>query len=175
MTKHTHFSKLPLAAGGVILLALIIFLAHKVLVFQISLPRQGNTVVYRDIVSSGTKVCLCYIHSVERTPVQGWFSLDPQGGFQAQRTLSKGTGTGMPNVVDQQGVQMEDGWMVVDEGQTHIPEIPFYYLPLNDLRISVNDHQVDLNGVPPGSRLLITNQKMSLARAMFRLLTIPGL
>lgn len=158
-----------LIVGGVIIFAGITILAkYDVLVLRISVPQEQGDLVYQDFASSGTKLCMQYIHSVERTPVQGWFALSSDGGFQALRTMSKGSGTGLPNVVDKPRVTMAHGWMVVDEGRTHVPQIPFYYLPLNDLRISVSGQKVDLSKVSSGSKLLITNEKMSLAKAMLR-------
>jgi len=159
---------LLLTAGALILGVCILLFSWDVLVLRITLPHQQDQLVYRKIAASpGTELCMRYIHSVERTPVQGWFALAPQGGFRAMRTLTTGTGTGLPNVVDDQNVSMQGKWMVIDEGGTPVPRIPFYYLPLNNLRISVNDHQVDLSGVPPGSRLLITNEKMPLGQVLF--------
>ena len=164
--------KLFIIAGGLIGFLVALGTAYNVLVFEISLPDQGGEIVYQDIASSKTKLCMRYIHSVERTPVQGWFALDPQGGFLALRTMSKGSGTGMPNVVHKSRVDMEPDWMVVDEGRTHIPQIPFYYLPLNNVHILFNKHKVDLSKVPPGSRLLITNENMPLAKALWNMLTL---
>ncbi len=156
-----------LIIGGVIIFAGLIILAkYDVLVLRISVPQEQEDLIYQDIASSGTKLCMQYIHSVERTPVQGWFALSSDGGFQALRTMSKGSGTGLPNVMDNPRVTMDHGWMVVDEERTYVPQIPFYYLPLNDLRISVSGQEVDLSKVPPGSKLLISNEKMSLAKAM---------
>jgi len=157
-----------LIIGGVIIFACIAILSkYDVLVLRISVPQEKGDLIYQDIASSGTKLCMQYIHSVERTPVKGWFALSPDGGFQALRTMSKGSGTGLPNVADKTRVSMDHGWMVVDEGHSHVPQIPFYYLPLNDLQISVSGQQVDLSKVPPGSKLLITNEKMSLGKALF--------
>lgn len=167
--------KLLLAAGGLACIALITgILAQKVLVLQISLPSQDKEILYKNTADPGDMLCMRYIHSVERTPVQGWFALDPEGGFRAIRTLSKGSGTGLPNVVDKANVNMQDGWMIVDEGQAYIENILFYYLPLNDLQISVNTQEVDLSQIPPGNRLLITSTKKSLASALLGRLQLLG-
>jgi hypothetical protein len=106
------------------------------------------------------RLCLRYIHSVERTPVEGWFAIDEEGGFRALRTKTTGTGTGLPNVVPKDRVRMDGQWLIVDEGGRHIPKIPFYYLPLNDLRISVGSEKIDLSRVPAGSQLLITSRTL---------------
>ncbi|MBS3778925.1 MAG: DUF1850 domain-containing protein [Desulfovermiculus sp.] len=159
-------SSIFLIAVGLILLVSIVLLSRDVLVLRISLPHNEGQIVYRKMASPGTELRMHYIHSVERTPVQGIFALDSHGGFKAVRTLTTGTGTGLPNVVDDQHVSMQGKWMVIDEGNTPVPRIPFYYLPLNNLRISVGDQEVDLNRVPPGSRLLITNEKKTLAEAL---------
>jgi hypothetical protein len=159
-------SKLALICAILICLSVPFLFLWDVLVLQITLPGQ-DTVVYQETAVPGAQLCIRYIHSVEKTPVQGWFALAPQGGFRAVRTRTTGTGTGLPNVVDADNVRMQGKWMVVDEGNTYVPEIPFYYLPLNQLRISVEGREADLSTVPPGSRLLITSTQMSLAEALF--------
>lgn len=169
MRRKVH---LIITAGCLIVFLVALGTAYDVLVFEISLPDQDGEIVYTDIASSTTKLGMRYIHSVERTPVQGWFALAPQGGFLALRTMSKGSGTGLPNVVHTSRVAIDPDWMVVDEGRTHIPHIPFYYLPLNDLHISLGKHKVDLSQVPPGSRLLISNEKMPLAKALWNMLPL---
>ncbi|MFW6142898.1 MAG: DUF1850 domain-containing protein [Desulfovermiculus sp.] len=157
-----------LIVGGVIIFAgLAILSKYDVLVLRISVPQEKGDLIYQDIASSGTKLCMQYIHSVERTPVKGWFALSSDGGFQALRTMSKGSGTGLPNVADKPRVAMDNEWMVIDEQRTYVPQISFYYLPLNDLQLSVSGQKVDLSDVLPGSKLLISNEKMSLGRALF--------
>jgi hypothetical protein len=132
---------------------------HEVSLVQVRLARQG-TVVDTVLTQAGERLCLKYIHSVERTPVQGWFAVDDGGGFRALRTKTTGTGTGLPNVVPEDRVRMDGQWLIVDEGGKHIPKIPFYFLPLNDLRISVGSENIDLSRVPPGSQLLITSKRL---------------
>ena len=158
--------KILLGLSGLLILGLTFFLSQNVLVLAITLPDHQQDVLTRRMATAGDELCMHYIHSVERTPVQGWFALDPQGGFTALRTLTTGTGTGLPNVVDAQDVHMQGRWMVVDEGKTHIPEIPFYYLPLNELRITLAHSSIPLDSVPAGSRMRITCTPMSRARAL---------
>ena len=158
--------RLLILAGCLILMATLVYLTQDVLLVRITLPGHGYHLVYSHIASAGDKLHMRYIHSVERTPVQGEFSLASEGGFQAIRTMTTGTGTGLPNVVQEDNVHMQGKWMVVEENNASVPRIPFYYLPLNQLRITVNSSKADLHQVPAGSRLLITNTKMSLARAL---------
>jgi hypothetical protein len=84
--------------------------------------------------------------------------------------MTTGTGTGLPNIVDADQVHWQGKWMVVSENNAYVPQIPFYYLPLNDLHIVVGDRTVNLNDVSSGSRLLITNQRMPLAKALWQIM-----
>ena len=141
------------------LLGLAVACLQDVSLVQVRLPGRGevvDTVLARD----NERLCMKYIHSVERTPVQGWFAIDHSGGFRALRTKTTGTGTGLPNVVPEDRVRMEGKWLIVDEGGRHIAKIPFYFLPLNDLRIFVGSEKIDLSQVPPGSQLLITSRTL---------------
>ncbi len=152
------------------LAGLAVVALHEVSLVQVRLARQG-TVVDTALAQAGERLCLKYIHSVERTPVQGWFAIDQSGGFRALRTKTTGTGTGLPNVVPENRVRMEGKWLIVDEGGRHIAKIPFYFLPLNELKIFLGSEKIDLSQVPPGSQLLITSRtlpawKWALERAL---------
>jgi hypothetical protein len=163
-------SKVIVLSACLLGMGIAVLFLWQVVVVQITLPSHDGRCIYQDIASAGTKVCMRYIHSVERTPVQGWFVLDPQGGFRALRTMTTGTGTGLPNIVDADQVHWQGKWMVVSENNAYVPQIPFYYLPLNDLHIVVGDRTVNLNDVSSGSRLLITNQRMPLAKALWQIM-----
>jgi hypothetical protein len=138
--------------------ALIVFLMRPVAQVRVVLPNQGGRVADAVLIESGDRLCMRYIHSVERTPVEGWFAVDEKKGFRAVKTKTTGTGTGLPNVARGREVSTEGKWLVIREGGTYYPEIPFYYHPLNKLRIRVGDKRMDLEDVPAGSRLRITSR-----------------
>jgi hypothetical protein len=140
------------------LLALGLVLNRPMARVQVRLPDHGDRIAGSIMADLDEQVCMRYIHSVERTPVQGWFALAERGGFRAVKTKTTGTGTGLPNVVPDDRVTTQGQWLVIDEGGSYLPDIPFYYLPLNQLRIEVGGRRIDLETVPPGSRLRITSR-----------------
>jgi hypothetical protein len=129
-------------------------------VVSVVLPEQEDRVAASVLVDPDQLLRMKYIHSVERTPVEGWFSIAEKGGFRAVKTKTKGTGTGLPNVVPDSQVSIQDKWLVVDEQGKYYPSIPFYYLPLNNLRILVGEKRMELEDLPSGSRLRIISKRV---------------
>lgn len=147
---------------GVCLVVVLAVAAHwlfrPLAVVRVNLPQQEGRTADAVRADPGDRLCMRYIHSVERTPVEGWFAVAEEGGFRAIKTKTAGTGTGLPNVARGRKVHTEGKWLVIHEGGEYYPEIPFYYHPLNKLRIRVGDKKLDLENIPEGSRLRITSR-----------------
>lgn len=153
--------KTGVCLGACLLLGLALagfLLLRPMAVVRVTLPGQEGRIADSVLVNPDQLLRMKYIHSVERTPVEGWFAIAANGGFRAVKTKTRGTGTGLPNVVPDSRVQTEGKWLVIDEEGKYYPQIPFYYLPLNNLRILVGEERMDLEGVPDGSRLKITSE-----------------
>lgn len=134
------------------------FLLRPLSVVRVALPAQEGRIADSVWADPDELLRMKYIHSVERTPVEGWFAIAEKEGFRAVKTKTTGTGTGLPNVVPDSRVKTKGKWLVIDEGGKYYPQIPFYYLPLNNLRILVGEETMNLEGVPEGSRLKITSK-----------------
>jgi len=153
--------KIAIFSGACLLIALAasaFFLLRPMAEVRVALPGQGGRIADAVLADPGDRLCMRYIHSVERTPVEGWFAVAEKGGFRAVKTKTAGTGTGLPNVARGREVSTEGEWLVINEGGKYYPEIPFYYHPLNELRIRVGDKKLDLDNIPEGSRLRITSR-----------------
>jgi len=154
-------TKTGLCIGGCLLLGLAgaaFLLWQPLTVVRVALPAQEGRIADSVWADPDELLRMKYIHSVERTPVEGWFAIAEREGFRAVKTKTTGTGTGLPNVARGRDVKTEGKWLVIDEGGTYYPQIPFYYHSLNELRILVGDERVELEGVPDGSRLKITSK-----------------
>ncbi len=156
MSKRTA---IPL--GVCLLLGLAVsavLLTRPVSEVRVALPDREGQIADSVWAQPQELLCMRYIHSVERTPVEGRFAIAEEGGFRAVETRTAGAGTGLPNVAKGRKVSIEGERLVVDEGRRYYPEIPFYYHPLNKLRIRVDGTRLDLGKVPQGSRLRITSR-----------------
>ncbi|MCF8106373.1 MAG: DUF1850 domain-containing protein [Desulfohalobiaceae bacterium] len=158
-------AKISLIVLSLLLVAIFFVPVHWV---NISLPRQKGRLVASRLASPGDLICISYLHSVEKTPVKGWFALDTDQGLLAVETWTTAAGTGLPNVVNKNRVRWEDGWLVVEEGNKALPEIPFFFWPINNLKISFRNAQIDLKTVEPGNLLLIRHQKTTAYAFLFR-------
>ena len=135
---------------------------------RVTLPDQEDRIADTVLAYPGDLLRMKYIHSVERTQVEGWFAIAEKGGFRAVKTRTRGTGTGLPNVVPDSRVTVTEDWLVVDERGKYYPSIPFYYLSLNNLRILVGEKKMELGDVPDGSRLKITSETQPAWKCLIR-------
>ena len=87
---------------------------------------------YASRVHRGDEVRIRYMHSVEKSPVEGRFEIAEDRQLEAVETRMKcmnylaSVGTGLPNTVPDR-TKIEDSWIVVDEGRKKLDEIRFFY------------------------------------------------
>jgi len=148
-----------LAVGGLIV-SLLLF---SIEVATIRLPRSGQKLVCALKTTVGGDIRLSYLHSVERTPVEGRFSVGPGPSLLIRETRMMSVGTGLPNTAP--GRTRRDGqWMVVDEGRQPLPGLDFYLSFVNKTRITVDGSPVSLETVPFGSVIRLDVEKIRLGR-----------
>jgi hypothetical protein len=104
--------------------------------------RRGGQVLWRAVVSTGDVFTFDYIHSVEKTPVEGRFAVEPDGWLRLVETRFPSHGSGLPESADGRS---EDGrWMIAAGGQ-RMPELGFFISPVNRAGLQVGGSRVDLS------------------------------
>lgn len=122
--------------------------------------RTGGDVVRACRAAPGSDVRIDYRHSVEKTPVQGRFTVNGDRRIIAVETRFTSTGTGLPNTaVDR--THRDGAWYVVDEQRLPVDPLRFYLQPVNRTRLSVDGAAVDLAALPPGTLLGIRVERVS--------------
>ena len=103
--------------------------------------------LWRTAVSTGDVVTFDYIHSIELTPVQGLFAVEPDGWLRVVETRFPSYGAGLPvNVTG----RSHDGWMVAAGGE-RMAEFSFYISPINRASLHAGGGTIDLSGrMDPG-------------------------
>ena len=91
-----------------LLLSLVLFL--RVDAVTVRLPREENRLFGAVRVVSGSEVQLSYRHSVEKTMVEGVFSIGPGPVLQAKETRMTSVGTGLPNTYAARTRREGNGW-----------------------------------------------------------------
>lgn len=148
-----------LAVGGLIV-SLLLF---SIEVATIRLPRSEQKLIGAVKTTVGGDIRLSYLHSVERTSVEGRFSVGPGPSLLIRETRMMSVGTGLPNTAP--GRTRRDGqWMVVDEGRQPLPGLDFYLSSVNKTRITVDGSPVSLEPVPFGSVIRLDVEKIRLGR-----------
>lgn len=130
-------------------------------VLTIRLPRENNRLVRAIKTSPGEKLILTYRHSVERSLVQGVFKV-AEKGFANLATKMESVGTGLPNTSPERTTR-QGKWIVVDEGEKPLQHIRFFLSPINHTRLNIGAKALDLEGLRPGSILVIGVEHPSLA------------
>ena len=129
-------------------------------VLTVRLPRRENRVMHAAKVSPGEAVILTYRHSVEGGQVQGVFEVEPGPRLVLVETRMDSVGTGLPNTGP--GRSRQGTWRVKNEGRKAFSGVRFFYSPINRTRLEAAGKQIDLQGLPAGSLLFITVEKVFL-------------
>ena len=152
---------------GLILLAMggltVVLLLFSIEVATIRLPRSEQKLIGAVKTTVGGDIRLSYLHSVERTPVEGRFSVGPGPTLLIRETRMMSVGTGLPNTAAER-TRRDGRWMVVDEGLQPLPGLDFYLSPVNKTRITVDGSPVSLEPVPSGSVIRLNVEKIRLGR-----------
>lgn len=147
------------AASLVLLLGLVLF--PKVDAVTVRLPRVANSLFDAVRVASGDEMRLRYRHSVEKTMVEGVFTVGPGPVLQAKETRMTSVGTGLPNTRVTQ-TRREGQWLVVDEGLANVPGIDFFIVSVNATRLMVNGTAVAVDTLASGSVIRIDVERVRL-------------
>jgi len=132
-------------------------------VATIRLPRSEQKLVCALKTTVGGDIRLSYLHSVERTPVEGRFSVGPESSLLIRETRMMSVGTGLPNTAPDR-TRRDGRWMVVDEGMQVLPGMDFYLSTVNKTRITVDGSPLSLETVPSGSVIRLDVEKICLGR-----------
>ncbi len=138
--------------AATVLLAAVIFWTgtRTAVVFTVRLPREEGRLAAAVRTGEGEEMRLSYLHSVEKTPVEGRFVVAGGPSLRIRETRMASVGTGLPNTAPER-TRREGGWMVVDEGMRRIDGFRFRLMDLNRTRVTVGNSAVDLGSVRNGS------------------------
>jgi hypothetical protein len=148
----------------VIILSCLVLIGAALLpirIVTVTLPKENNRLIASIRVGDKDSIHLTYRHSVELTAVEGRFKIGPDSEILAVETRMESVGTGLPNAHPER-TRIEDGWMVVDEGDKAVGPIRFYIVPINETRLKIADQQIDLTGLRPGALVQIIAHKKRL-------------
>ncbi len=156
--KRIRVIGLILLAVGGLTVSLLLF---SINVATIRLPRSEQKLVCALKTLAGGDIRLNYLHSVERTPVEGCFSVGKGPTLLVRETRMMSVGTGLPNTAPER-TRRDGRWMVVDEGMQPMPGFDFYLSSVNETRITVDGSLMSLKVVPSGSVIRLNVEKVCL-------------
>ena len=104
--------------------------------------RQADKVIFREKTAPGDVFTFAYIHSIEKIPVEGTFSVELDGALRVVETRFPSYGAGL---LSQATGKSEDGkWMVAPGGQK-LAEFSFYISTINQASLRMGTKTLDLN------------------------------
>jgi hypothetical protein len=106
--------------------------------------RQADKVIFRAKATPGEVFTFAYIHSIEKVPIEGVFSVEADGALRVIETRFPSYAAGLPF---QATGKSEDGrWMVAPGGQK-LPEFSFYISPINRPSLRMGAETLDLTNL----------------------------
>jgi len=136
--------------AAVALFVFVVLMIMPVDVATVRLPRMDNRLFCAVKTTTGGDIRLRYRHSVEKTMVEGRFTVGKGPVLQALETRMTSVGTGLPNTQSQR-TRREGKWIVVDEGLKKIPGFDFFLSPINRTRLDVDDTAIPVETLSSGS------------------------
>ena len=146
-----------LAVGGL----MVFLLLFSIDVATIRMPRSEQKLVCALKTIVGGDIRLNYLHSVERTSVEGRFMVGQGPTLLIRETRMMSVGTGLPNTAPER-TRRDGQWIVVDEGLQPMSGLDFYLSSVNKTRITVDGSPVSLETVPSGSVIRLDVEKTRL-------------
>lgn len=141
-----------LIAGAVLAAVACAALLLPVDVIEVSGRRAGQ-VLWRAPVAAGDLITFDYIHSIELTPVQGRFAVEPDGCLRLVETRFASYGAGLP--LPAAGTSEDGRWMIAPGGE-RMPQFSFYVSPINRATLRVGDYRFEVSGrMEPGDVAVI--------------------
>jgi|GEM_PF-743592 hypothetical protein len=150
---------IPILSLLSLLLGAWFLLPVDVMVIQMEEGQKRLVILVK--TSPGDEMVLTYVHSVERTPVEGRFRVSKRHRLLLSETRMASVGTGLPTESSRRVLRKGD-WMVVDEGERDISELRIFLLPLNHPRLWVKGREIPVDTLMEKGGLL----KIRLARTL---------
>ena len=120
----------------------------------VRLPRDQHRLIDATRVYTGDRLDLRYVHSVERTPVVGRFTIGKDHTLLVTETRMISVGNGLPNTSPNR-TRRQGEWIVVDEGDRMISDLRFYATDVNQTCLMVAGRKLDLDTIQSGNLLRI--------------------
>lgn len=111
--------------------------------------------VIRQRVEGGTPVTLSYTHSVQKTMVYEYFTVNQmEDGFILQSTKYRSLGAGLPFTPGSGTFRKENGWFIIEGIHKPVPEFSFRNGVTNEAHLTVGDRDYALaEQMPLGKEL----------------------
>jgi hypothetical protein len=117
-----------LLAGGMV----------PVSVLEIKDGKSGKSLFY-ERAGTGDIFLFSYIHSVDKTPVEGTFLVEKGGVLRILETRFSSYGPGLPNVAGK--TLRKNGWFITEGGE-RLDKFKFFFSPINRPVLKFKDQSI---------------------------------
>jgi len=153
-----------------IVTALLVLCAVPITAMTVRLPLAENALIFVAPDPKNSIFTISYLHSVEKSMVQGIFTVGEQNQLLLLETRMESVGTGLP-IEANECIGRQGAWRITGGEPMVLPELRFRYHKMNRLSIQYEGKQIPTEDTPDNELMTLQVEKISLARYLFQRLT----
>jgi hypothetical protein len=161
--------KLLLTVGFSAILLPALCLA-SIMAVTVRLHSEGDMLVFAVPASENAIFTISYLHSVEKSMVQGIFSVNSDKQLLLMETRMESVGTGLP-IEAHQCTGRHGTWRVAGGDPMVLPELRFRHHRMNNLRMEYNGNPIPAECTREDDLIILKVEKISVATYLFHLLS----
>jgi hypothetical protein len=150
-------------------IASLVLCVVPITAMTVRLPLAGNTLIFAAPDAKGSIFKICYLHSVDKSMVQGIFTVNSDNQLLLLETRMESVGTGLP-IEANECIGKEGKWRVAGREPTVLPELRLRYHKINNLRLQYKGKQLPVKYIRENQLIILQVEKVTLTRYLFHLL-----
>jgi hypothetical protein len=147
-------------------IALLIVCLAPITAMTVRFPLVDDRLMFAALDAKTSVLHLSYLHSVEKTRVQGVFTADQDNRLLLIETRMESVGTGLPIEADE-CIGKKGSWRVAGVEPTVLPEFRFRCHKINNLHLEYNGKQIPVEFPRENALITLQVEKISVARYLF--------
>jgi len=123
-----------------VIISILFITLFPVWTLEVKNKKRGE-VFFRERINPGEVFRFRYIHSVSKTPVEGFFEVEKDGFLRIVETRFPSYGPGLPHAEGEK--VLGEGWISV-KGETKLERFTFLFSPLNHPFLMLKGRELEL-------------------------------
>jgi len=163
-------SKKLLLTGIFLAISSLVLCLASITAVTVRLHSEGDMLVFAVPASENAMFTISYLHSVEKSMVQGIFSVNSDKQLLLMETRMESVGTGLP-IEAKECIGKEGTWRVAGREPMVLPELRFRYHRMNNLHMEYNGKPIPAECTREDDLIILKVEKISVTTYLFHLLS----